>query len=211
MEENRAGYFPRITERNLDDLSAQKGVKIAREPEPWCTEATRENICHYAHGIGDDDLIWCDPEYAVGTSYGGTVALPSFLFSCSRIISGYVGGLPRVHAMWAGAKLAWHTRILRNEGDLAITVGAPGTYDCGPERCSWMTHHLTNWIGDDGFLKRSNTKIRSHNREVDTLLIDGSVTAINDDPITIFHEARNQDADVSIIGVGEVRIPMWGR
>ena len=211
MEENRAGYFPRITERNLDDLSAQKDVKIAREPEPWCTEATRDNICHYAHGIGDDDLIWCDPEYTVGTLYGGILALSSFLSSCSRIISGYVGGLPGVHAMWAVAKLPWHKQILRNEGDLAITVGAQGAYDFGPERSPWMTHHLANWMGDDGFLKRSNTKIRSHNPEVDTLFIDGSVTAINDDPITISHEARNQDGDVSIIGGGEVRIPMRGR
>ena len=32
-------------------------------------------------------------------------------------------------------------------------VGAPGAYDYGPERCSWLTHHLTNWMGDDGFLR----------------------------------------------------------
>ena len=42
-------------------------------------------------------------------------------------------------------------------------VGAPGAYDYGPERCSWLTHHLTNWIGDDGFLRQHSTKIRNHN------------------------------------------------
>ena len=29
--------------------------------EPWCHEATRDNIRHYAHGIGDDNPLWCDP------------------------------------------------------------------------------------------------------------------------------------------------------
>ena len=28
--------------------------------EPWCHEATRDNIRHYAHGIGDDNPLWCD-------------------------------------------------------------------------------------------------------------------------------------------------------
>ena len=46
-------------------------------------------------------------------------------------------------------------------------VGAPGAYDYGPERCSWLTHHLTNWMGDDGFLRRAHCKIRRHNPEGD--------------------------------------------
>ena len=54
-------------------------------------------------------------------------------------------------------------------------VGAPGAYDYGPERCSWLTHHLTNWMGDDGFLRRATCKIRRHNPEGDLLFIDGTV------------------------------------
>ena len=50
-------------------------------------------IRHYAHGIGDDNPLWCDPDYAAATRWGGIIALPSFLFATSRIISGYVGGL----------------------------------------------------------------------------------------------------------------------
>ena len=99
----------------MKNLEARKGVKIAREPAPWCTEATRDNIRHYAHGIGDDNPLWCDPDYAAGSAHGGIVALPSFLFSCSRIISGYVGGLPGVHAMWAGADWMWHKWVRHND------------------------------------------------------------------------------------------------
>ena len=62
------------------------------------------------------------------------------------------------------------------EPELATMVGAPGAYDYGPERCSWLTHHLTDWMGDDGFLRGARCKIRRHNPEGDTLRIDGTVT-----------------------------------
>ncbi|WP_206208822.1 FAS1-like dehydratase domain-containing protein, partial [Vogesella mureinivorans] len=83
-------------------------------------EATRDAIRHYAHGIGDDNPLWCDPEYAATTKYGSIVALPSFLFTTSRIVSGYCGGLSGVHAMWAGADWTWHQPVLR--GDTITTV-----------------------------------------------------------------------------------------
>ena len=62
MTEQRS--FPKITENGLDDLRQRIGVKIGQTVEPWCHEATRDNIRHYAHGIGDDNPLWCDPDYA---------------------------------------------------------------------------------------------------------------------------------------------------
>ena len=56
--------FPKITESGLDELRQRIGVKIGHTVEPWCHEATRDNIRHYAHGIGDDNPLWCDPDYA---------------------------------------------------------------------------------------------------------------------------------------------------
>lgn len=106
--------FPKITQEGLDDLRQRIGVKIEKTVEPWCYEATRDNIRHYAHGIGDDNPLWCDPDYAKTTKYGDVIALPSFLFATNRIISGYVGGLPGVHAMWSGANWNWHKTITRN-------------------------------------------------------------------------------------------------
>ncbi len=110
--------FPRSPQQGLDDLRQRIGVKIGATVEPWCHEATRDNIRHYAHGIGDDNPLWCDPDYAAKTRYGGIVALPSFLFATSRIISGYVGGLPGVHAMWSGADWNWHKPVHAQRRDL---------------------------------------------------------------------------------------------
>ncbi len=371
--------FPKVTTEALEELRRRIGTPIKDTLEPWCYEATRDNIRHYAHGIGDDNPLWCDPAYAAKARFGTIVAPPSFLFACDRIISGYVGGLPGVHAMWAGADWTWHLPLRRNdeittqahmkdliehqtkfagravlqvyhvkftnhrgelvaeadswcfrtdrdhareegtkytelkakpprvytdaeldkvwqlyaaedvrgatpryyqdvtigeklptmakgpmtvtgfiayaqgwgglyiranklawkmihrhkglgiknrfgipdcpervhwEPEFATMVGAPGAYDYGPERCSWLTHHLTNWMGDDGFLRRATCKIRRHNPEGDLLFIDGRVTAkrVEGDRhlVEIEQEARNQDGELSIIGTGTVELPSRG-
>jgi len=373
---NEADLFPKITEEGLNLLRERIGVNIENTLEPWCHEATRDNIRHYAHGIGDDNPLWCDPAYAANTKYGTVVALPSFLFATNRIISGYVGGLPGVHAMWAGAEWTWHKPVLRNDeisstaqlkdliehqtrfagrayqqiyhveffnqtGDLvaeadswcfrtdrdearergtkykevkakpqrrysdeelaefyhlyaneevrgstprywedvtegeelhplakgpmtvtgfiayaqgwgglyiranklnwrqisahpglgiknrfgipdcpervhweeefAQMVGTPGAYDYGPERCSWLTHHLTNWMGDDGFLRKTTCKIRRHNPEGDMLTFTGKVTRkyVEDGRhlVDIDQQANNQDGELSVIGGGTVELP----
>jgi len=368
--------FPKITDETLADLRRRIGAPITDTLEPWCHEATRDNIRHYAHGIGDDNPLWCDPAYAAKTRFGTIVAPPSFLFACDRIISGYVGGLPGVHAMWAGADWTWHLPLKRNDeihteaslkdliehqtrfagravqqiyhvkfynqarelvaeadswcfrtdrdhareegtkytelkakpprryteaelekvwstyanedvrgatpryfedvsvgdalptmakGPMTVTgfiafaqgwgglyiranklawkmihrhkglgipnrfgipdcpervhwepefahmVGAPGAYDYGPERCSWLTHHMTNWMGDDGFLRRATCKIRRHNPEGDLLFIKGRVTAKRIEGgrhlVDIEQEAHNQDDELSVIGTGTVELP----
>jgi acyl dehydratase len=368
--------FPSITDEALAALKTRIGLPIEDSLEPWCYEATRDNIRHYAHGIGDDNPLWCDPDYAAGTRFATLVAPPSFLFACNRIISGYVGGLPGVHAMWAGADWTWHLPVLRNDeirteaslkdliehqtdfagrslrqiyhvrffnqrdelvaeadswcfrtdrdfareagtkydhlkdraakqyseqeldaiyslyeqevvrgaeprlfedvevgealpkmvkGPMTVTgfiayaqgwgglyiranklawrqhhrhrglgipnrfgipdcpervhwetefahrVGAPDAYDYGPERCSWMTHHLTNWMGDDGFLHKSSCKLRRHNPEGDTIFITGKVTGKRIEGeygvIDVQQEARNQDDEISVIGTGTIRLP----
>ena len=377
LSEPRA--FPKITEHDLEALQRRIGLKIENTVEPWCYEATRDNIRHYAHGIGDDNPLWCDPDYAARSEHGGIIALPSFLFATSRIVSGYVGGLPGVHAMWSGADWTWHKVVRRNdvisteaylkdliphetrfagkaiqqiyhvdffnqegdkvaeadswcfrterdharekgtkytearsrgprryteeelreayklyaqeevrgatprywedvregeelpvmfkgpmtvtgfiayaqgwgglyiranklawqlidahpgvgiknrygipdvpervhwEEDFALEVGAPGAYDYGPERNSWLTHHLTNWMGDAGFLRKSFCKVRRHNPEGDMLFIRGKVVRKYQEDgrhlVEIEQEGRNQDDEQSVVGTGVVELPSRG-
>ena len=97
------------------------------------------------------------------------------------------------------------------EPEFALMVGAPGAYDYGPERCSWLTHHLTNWMGDDGFLRRASCKIRRHNPEGDLLFIDGNVVRkFQEDGrhlVEIEQSAHNQDGELSVLGSGIVELP----
>ncbi|MEN9725874.1 MAG: hypothetical protein RL434_240 [Pseudomonadota bacterium] len=374
---NNTRAFPRITESALDELRARIGKPVGQTLEPWCHEATRDNIRHYAHGIGDDNPLWCVPEYAERSVHGGVIALPSFLFATNRVISGYVGGLPGIHAMWSGAEWRWHKLIRRNdqissearlkelvehqtrfagraiqqiyrvdfynqdgdhvaeadswcfrterdhareqgtkyrelkarprrtyteqelaeafelyareevrgatprwfedvaagetlptmlkgpmtvtgfiayaqgwgglyiranklawkmmqqhpglairnafgvpdcpervhwEQDFALEVGAPGAYDYGPERCSWLIHQITNWMGDRGFLVSAHCRIRRHNPEGDLLFIHAKVTRCWVESgkgfVEIEQEARNQDGELSVLGGGVVELPL---
>jgi acyl dehydratase len=371
--------FAAITDDALDALRRLIGVKITDTIEPWCSEVTRDSVRHYAHGIGDDNPLWCDPSYAQQTRYGKVIAPPSFVFPLNRIFSGYVGGLPGVHAMWSGADTTWHRpfvvgdqitteaylkdliphetrfagraiqqiyhvdffangdelvasgdswcfrterdtarelgtkyeevrraeisplsdevleqvwqsydnekvrgseprfaedvtvgeqlppmvkgpmtvtgfiafaqgwgglyiranriaykQIKKHPGlgipnkygipdvpervhwddDLARLVGTPRAYDYGPERCSWLLHHLTDWIGDDGFVVNHNCQIRRHNVVGEIVHINGAVTncvaEAGGSVFEITQTATNQDGELSATAVGRVRLPSRG-
>jgi acyl dehydratase len=96
--------FPTITDEALAALRARVGQPM-RRPEPYVETATRDAIRHWAHGIGDRNPLWA----------AGRLAPPTILFAMDRIVSGYVGGLPGIHAMYAGTDFRWRRRI--REGD----------------------------------------------------------------------------------------------
>ncbi len=104
-------HFPIITEEALQALRSRIGKKVESTVEPWVREATADSIRHYAYGIGDDNPLWTDPDYAADSLYGTLIAPPTFLYATDRIISGYVGGLPGVHAMFAGSDWRWYLPI----------------------------------------------------------------------------------------------------
>lgn len=106
--------YGKITEEGLDELRERLGVTID-EPDPYAHEATLDTIRHWAHGIGCTDPLYTDEEYAQKGPYSELVAPPTFLFATSRIMSGYVGGLPGVHAMYSGADWEWQQPI--RQGD----------------------------------------------------------------------------------------------
>lgn len=109
MSRGRSGRteFPRITDEALDDLRARVGRPVPR-PQPYVEVATRDAIRHWAHGIGDRNPFWA--------AHG--VAPPTILFAMDRIVSGYVGGLPGIHAMYAGTDFRWRRPI--REGDQIV-------------------------------------------------------------------------------------------
>jgi len=106
--------FARVTDEDLEDLRSKIGQPI-RRGRSYVTELNRDAIRHYAFGIGDQNPLYTDPEYAAKTSHGAVLAPPSVLFAMDKILSGYVTGLPGIHAMFAGADLRFE-RPLR-EGD----------------------------------------------------------------------------------------------
>jgi acyl dehydratase len=93
-------------------VEALEGTPI--RVEQWNHEASWDSIRHYAFGLGDDNPLFCDPEYAAGTPYGGLLAPPTFLYTA---FDGAVGaGLPGVQPIYAGTSWRFHRRVSRNDG-----------------------------------------------------------------------------------------------
>ncbi len=51
----------------------------------------------------------------------------------------------------------------------------PGQFDFGPQRVCWMSQIATDWMGDDGTLKRMDSKVRHPNIVGDTNTLHGEV------------------------------------
>jgi acyl dehydratase len=367
--------FPVITDEALEALRSRIGQPVPRV-EPYIEVATRDAIRHWAHGIGDRNRLWTDPEYAAKSRWGGLLAPPSILYAMDRIVSGYVGGLPGIHAMFAGTDWEWRRPIRENDrilgesvleelakkpstfarravqqvyltsfknqhgelvatarswcfrterdtareigkyknaerhrytreeieairrayageeirgpvprywedvsmgeaipavvkGPLTVTsviafiqgwgslyvrahglafelferhpalaidnefgvpeppervhwdeplataVGVPGPYDYGPERVAWLGHLVTNWMGDDGMLRRLNVQVRRHNLIGDTTWCRGGVTgkAIRNGEalVDLQVSAENQRGEMTAEGVATVSLPQRGR
>src|ERR1700758_4221598 len=106
-----ASRFPTIDDEALRALQARVGRPV-RRPEPYIEVATRDAIRHWAHGIGDRNPYWA----AAG------VAPPTILFAMDRIVSGYVGGLPGIHAMYGGTDFRWRRSIREGERLIGASV-----------------------------------------------------------------------------------------
>ena len=63
------------------------------------------------------------------------------------------------------------------DSPLARSVGVPEAYDYGPERVAWVATLLTNWIGDDGFLKELYCEVRRFNMIGDLTTCKGKVVS----------------------------------
>lgn len=61
------------------------------------------------------------------------------------------------------------------EDFMAREVGMPGVYDVGLQRIPWLAQLMTNWIGDDGFLRRLDAYLRRPNVVGDVTWCKGKV------------------------------------
>jgi acyl dehydratase len=105
-----AERFPRITPEALAELRSRIGTEFSG-PEPYITEANADAIRHFADGVGDRNPLWRDPEYAAKTRWGTVLAPPTILFAFDRVLSGYIGGMPGIHAMYAGTDFRWRRPV----------------------------------------------------------------------------------------------------
>jgi acyl dehydratase len=93
----------------------------------------------------------------------------------------------------------------------AQEVGLQYTYDYGSQRISWLGHLLTNWMGNDGFLKRLYAKLVGFNMVGDTTWCKGKVTKKyeHDEECSIDCQiwGENQRGQVTVEGEATIALP----
>ena len=52
----------------------------------------------------------------------------------------------------------------------------PGQFDFGPQRVCWLSQMVTDWMGDDGILRKLHASVRHPNIVGDTNTVYGEVT-----------------------------------
>jgi len=100
-----------ILDEELAEVRQLIGQKL-RIPQ-WNYEASLDSIRHYAYGLGDDNPLWCDEDYAERTRHGGIVAPPTFPYSVFP--AGIGPGLPGLQPFQAGGRWDFKRYIRRNE------------------------------------------------------------------------------------------------
>jgi acyl dehydratase len=97
------------------------------------------------------------------------------------------------------------------DDDLARQTGAPAAFDIGPQRISWMTQVVTNWMGDGGSLKRIAVRLGKFVAMGDTVWCRGEVTGRFDDgKVEISLLAENQRGEAVGTGTATVLLPIGG-
>jgi acyl dehydratase len=96
--------------------------------------------------------------------------------------------------------------------DAAKSAGVPYMYDVGTQRQQWLIQQMTNWMGDDGWLKRSYAEYRRFVFLSDVLWMKGNVTKkyIDDDGefcVDIETWAENQRRENVMPGRSTVILP----
>jgi acyl dehydratase len=70
-----------VTDEAIARLRQRIGVPERSRRQPFNEFATIDTIRHYAHGFGDDNPLWCDPEYGASSAWGEIIAPPMFAIS----------------------------------------------------------------------------------------------------------------------------------
>ncbi len=94
-----------ITDELIAEANTLIGVPLRRDRMQWIEAATRDAIRHFAWGVGDNNPLWLDLEYAKKSPLGGIIAPPCILYAVdSTIVAPKLQG---VQWIYAGTGWTW--------------------------------------------------------------------------------------------------------
>ncbi|MBI4308308.1 MAG: MaoC family dehydratase N-terminal domain-containing protein [Chloroflexi bacterium] len=196
----KAKYTPEILERIFDEMF--KHERRGAVPRYWEDVQVGEELSPLVKGpLSEQDMI------AAYIGIGAT--------------AGIVGGMELYH-QYRMRHRSWsyinpETGIIEaparvhSQDWMARDIGAPSAYDNGGQRITWLCQLVTDWIGDDGFLKQLRVELRRFNSIGDTTWCRGKVVKkyvhAGEHRVGIDLQAMNQRDEVTAPATATVILP----
>jgi acyl dehydratase len=203
--------------------AARERGKYQREPYRY----TEEELAAIEEQILAEEIRGAAPRFwedvQVGDEVPPVVKGPLSMGDIAAFEVGCIGGLAHGDALREFRRHpAWgyrdpHTSALEAvirvhaASDTAGAAGLPMAYDYGCQRMCWLGHPLTNWMGDNGFLKRLYGEIRRFNYVGDTTWVKAKITGKEvvdgEHLVNLDVWTENQLQEVTAKGKAQVRLP----
>ena len=124
---------------------------------------------------------------------------------------GFLDVLKSPHAVSHNPALNFPVKYSQQHEDSNIAAGRgmPGPFDNGVMRSAWAAPLITNWMGDNGFLRKLEIQVRAPGIYGDVTTYEGAVTEKDDEKSTVTLEltGTNQAGQVSTKGSALVELP----
>ncbi len=95
--------------------------------------------------------------------------------------------------------------------EIAHEIGMPSAYDQGWQRANWGAHLITNWAGDNSFIRGFSHKLLIPNLVGDTTWLDGEVTRTFveglEHRVEVSYRGVNQRGETNVTGTADIRLP----
>lgn len=141
-----------ITEEMIEENQALIGKPVDRSRQRWNTVANIDAIRHFVWGIGDDNPLWLDEEYAKNSVFGVLSAPGTFLYSIDSTI--VFPGLEGLARLFAGNEWEWFERISVND-----SFTAEANFTASREVMGRKGGRMVLQVGETDYWNQYGTKV----------------------------------------------------
>ena len=192
--------MPRSGERNIDrDLKQWNDKEIKKLEDEIMAQTKRGSKTRYWEDVEPDETIGEIIKGPLSLNdiasfyQGATMSVPTpcELFVKKRRNNPEVG-IRRQNGVYESSGMG------HLDSEIAQSIGLPGFYDLGSQRAAWMIQAVTDWMSDDGWVKKYKYSTHDWNFVGDVTRFNGEVTDKYEYP-----EGEESCVDIELSGVNQ--------
>ena len=100
---------PALWDGALDEARSLIGVVLRRGTQQWNTEASPDSVRQFCWGLGDENALFCDPEYGLHSCWGSALAPGCFLYTIDTTV--VAPKLRGIQWLYSGTQWQWYQPI----------------------------------------------------------------------------------------------------